>query len=70
VIHSKEREIIRNVVVCCVKEVKDTELSVPIQKATEQAMLYTGVFKPIICGIRRKIQEDPGTSMTSPRKQK
>jgi hypothetical protein len=33
VIHNKEREIICNVVVCCDKEAKDMELSVPIQKA-------------------------------------
>jgi hypothetical protein len=50
--HSKERNIIANVIKCCDEEAEQKYLSVPITKATARAAKYYNLSSRTIQGIR------------------
>jgi hypothetical protein len=53
-IHSKERNIIANVINCCDEEAEQKYLSVPITKATARAAKYCNVSSRTIQCIRNE----------------
>jgi protein involved in ribonucleotide reduction len=53
-IHSKERNIIENVIKCCDEEAEQKYLSVPITKATARAAKYCYVSSRTIQCIRNE----------------
>lgn len=68
ILHSKEREIIKQVIMCVDQEAKDKELLVPLSKATERACKYANVSKKVIVNIRKKIRNQSASPLTTPRK--
>lgn len=70
IIHSKEREIIRNIVACCDKEAKDKDLLIPIAKATDRACKYANVSRNVIIDIRKHIKTSPEVPLKTPTKSK
>jgi hypothetical protein len=53
-IHSKERNIIANVIKCCDEEAEQKYLSVPITKATARAAKYCNISSRTIQHIRNE----------------
>jgi hypothetical protein len=53
-IHSKETNIIANVIKCCVEEAEEKYLSVPVTKATARAAKYCNISSRTIKHIRNE----------------